>query len=242
MSAANDDRLQAGPVRESSLHLQKRVEERFPGAGISRVAGRVAEVCARAEKKAASLGSANWPLRLLMTLLIAVVVGTAGWAAWSIPLAHETRNDLASFVQFVEAGIGALVFCGAFVIFLASLERRWKRGRALRALHELRSLAHIVDMHQLTKDPEKLLFKGPDTPSSPKQDMSAFQFSRYFDYCTEMLAFLSKVAALYVEHLDDGEVLAAVDQIETLTNGLARKIWQKMMLLESLESGRTPRL
>ena len=29
-------------------------------------------------------------------------------------------------------------------------------GRALKAIHELRSIAHIIDMHQLTKDPERI--------------------------------------------------------------------------------------
>src|SRR5258708_24597219 len=33
---------------------------------------------------------------------------------------------------------------------------RIKRARALKAMHELRSLAHIIDMHQLTKDHESL--------------------------------------------------------------------------------------
>ena len=36
---------------------------------------------------------------------------------------------------------------------------------ALRALHQFRSLAHIVDMHQLTKDPERLMSPQPHTPS-----------------------------------------------------------------------------
>ena len=43
------------------------------------------------------------------------------------------------------------------MLFLFSLEGRLKRRTALRMLHRLRSIAHVVDMHQLTKDPENVL-------------------------------------------------------------------------------------
>ncbi len=33
--------------------------------------------------------------------------------------------------------------------------------------------------------------------------------------------------------LDDDVVLAAVNEVETLTTGLSRKIWQKLMILET---------
>ena len=48
---------------------------------------------------------------------------------------------------------------GAAVLFLVTLEVRLRRQRALAAIHELRSLAHVVDMHQLTKHPEGLVRK-----------------------------------------------------------------------------------
>jgi hypothetical protein len=63
-------------------------------------------------------------------------------------------------VQFTEAGLGAIVFLGAAVLFLVTVELRMKRSRALAALHELRALAHVVDMHQLAKDPEGLVRRG----------------------------------------------------------------------------------
>jgi hypothetical protein len=37
-----------------------------------------------------------------------------------------------------------------------SLPNRLTRGRLLALLHRLRSLAHVVEMHQLTNDPERL--------------------------------------------------------------------------------------
>jgi hypothetical protein len=51
-------------------------------------------------------------------------------------------------------------------------------------------MAHIVDMHQLTKDPEQLVGGGPRTRSSPKRTMTPFQLARYLDYSTELLAIM----------------------------------------------------
>jgi len=92
----------------------------------------------------------------------------------------------------------------------------------------------IVDMHQLTKDPDNVLARGPDTASSPKRTLTAFELTRYLDYCTELLAIISKVAALYVQQFDDPVTLSAVNDVEELTNGLSRKIWQKIMILDRI--------
>ncbi len=110
---------------------------------------------------------------------------------------------------------------------------RIKRKRALKAIHELRALAHVIDMHQLTKDPEQLLSRVKGTPSSPKRTLSAPELIRYLDYCSEMLSLIGKLAALYVQKFDDPVALAAVNEVEDLTTGLSRKIWQKIMILNA---------
>ena len=63
--------------------------------------------------------------------------------------------------------------------------------------------------------------------------MSAFELNRYLDYCTEMLSLSGKVAALYIQHFEDPEAVSAVNDLEDLTSGLSRKIWQKIMVLPS---------
>ena len=172
----------------------------------------------------------NWPLRLLGALLAAASVGLLLYAGSSL---RATRPEtFQGFIELLEPALGSAVFIGAFLLFVWSLEIRWKRRRALAALHELRSLAHVVDMHQLTKDPERSRGAGPDTESSPKRELTPFLLGRYLDYCGELLALLSKVAALYAQAFEDDVALTAVDQIEGLTTGLQRKIWQKIMLLD----------
>jgi hypothetical protein len=110
-------------------------------------------------------------------------------------------------------------------VFLVTLETRLKRSRAVAAILELRSLAHIIDMHQLSKDPDAPTGAGGVAYTRP-------ELLRYLRYCTEMLALVSKIGQLYVEDFSDGTTLAAVDQCENLATGLSQKIWQKIVILE----------
>ncbi len=87
----------------------------------------------------------------------------------------------------------------AGLFFLISLETRFKRRRALSAIHELRAVAHVVDMHQLTKDPERLLPDWVPSEHSPKMSLNAFELGRYLDYCNELLSLIGKLAAVYVQ-------------------------------------------
>lgn len=182
--------------------------------------------------RAARLGRPNIPLRIGTWALIAVIVFIAGQAVLHFNL--STRwDDIAEFLKQSQA-IQNVVFLGVAVLFLANVDTRIKRHRALAAIHELRSIAHIVDMHQLTKDPDQFLAGGAATSSSPHRAMTRFELSRYLDYCTELLSLTSKVAALYVQDFQDPVVLDAVNDVENLTTGLSRKIWQKITILDSL--------
>lgn len=91
-------------------------------------------------------------------------------------------------------------------------------------------------MHQLTKSPEAAVAPSADTASSPKRTLSAFELSRYLNYCSELLSLIGKISALYSQTLDDPVVLNAVDDIEDLTTELSQKIWQKITLLDLLKS------
>ena len=52
--------------------------------------------------------------------------------------------------------------------------------------------------------------------------------------CSELFSLTGKVAAVYVEAIDDPPVLAAAGEIETLCTGLSRKVWQKINVLQTL--------
>jgi len=115
-----------------------------------------------------------------------------------------------------------------------TLETRMKRHHALKALRDLRSLAHIIDMHQLTKDPERITEPTSDTTRLHKRPQNPAELIRYLDHCSDLLALISKIAALYVQDFEDPVTLNAVNEIENLTNGLSRKIWQKIMIFDRI--------
>lgn len=232
---AESNRRLLDPARiiETAAQLQRRIGERFPGSGLSRVAEDLLAIARESAVRAEEFDRPNVPLRVVIGSLVCGIVAFLVISIKSVQHTEHLLDDLSNFVQFLEAAIGGLVFIGAAILYLISLENRLKLARALNAIRELRALAHIVDMHQLTKDPERLLH-GPSTPSSPKRQMTPFQLSRYLDYCIELLAVTGKIGALYVQNFPDREALAAVEQVETLTTGLSRSIWQKMMILGQL--------
>jgi hypothetical protein len=213
--------------------LERRVGERFPDSGLRKLCLELQSVARDAQRRVETIAEPNRPLRIGVGLLITAVLAIVFSALLSLHL-PATVNDFGSFAQALDAGINDVIFLGIAIFFHVSLERRIKRRRALRALHELRSLAHIVDMHQLTKGPERASITAAegDTPSSPKRTLTPFELSRYLDYCSELLSLVSKIAALYVQRFEDEVVLSAVNDLESLTSGLSRKIWQKIMILD----------
>ena len=120
------------------------------------------------------------------------------------------------------------------MFFLITWETRLKRRRALDAVHELRALAHIIDMHQLTKDPELVCQPQPaDDRSSPPRDMTRLRarpLPRLLQ--RDALDRVSKIGGALRAELPRRHALAAVDEVESLTTGLSRKIWQKIMILD----------
>lgn len=227
--------LQSDQVVETVVKLERRISERFPDANLRHVASELVTMAREATARAHRIGRPNVPLRLLQWLLIGCCLGLVGWVVRQVRISDDVLK-LDQFVQTVDSSLATMVFIGAAVAFVSSWELRLKRRKALIAIHELRSMAHIVDMHQLTKDPERLLQGGPATPSSPRRTMSPFELGRYLDYCSELLSMISKTAAIYVQEFPDSVALDAVNEITSLTSGLSRSIWQKIMLLDRIQT------
>lgn len=215
--------------------LNRRVGERFPHSGLFGVSKQLLAVAHQSKERAQYVAQPLYWIRVTIGLLIVlIVVGVIGMAGAIASINFGALQfDFFDFIQAVEAGINDIIFLGAGIFFLVTIEVRYKRRRALQALNELRAIAHVIDMHQLTKDPEYVLGRGAATPSSPERTMSAYELGRYLDYCSEMLALAGKLAALYTQRFDDGVVLDSVNEIESLTTDLSRKIWQKLMILHA---------
>ena len=220
----------ATKVVATIARLSDRIEERFPSAGLSRTCRDLLAVARDARHRAEQISEPNLWIRCGVWTLLGIVAAGLLVTVTSLEVPRE-RMGLVEFVLVLESGINDVVLIAAAVVFLVTVESRLRRRRGLRAIHELRSIAHVIDMHQLTKDPERILSSVPNTPHSPKRTMGPAELGRYLDYCSEMLSLTGKVGAIYVANFDDPVLLAAVNEVEHLTTGLSRKIWQKLTLL-----------
>jgi hypothetical protein len=212
--------------------LRNRVHERFGERGLFRVCGQLLEIAKVDTRRAVSIGRRYFWLRLLIVLTLAAA-GAVVWRVAPLLTSATPASDLSAVLQGIEAAANLTILTGVAIIFLVRLEIRLKRRRALDALHELRSIVHVIDMHQLTKDPSKFIVGG-NTPSSPPLELNEFQMTRYLDYCSEMLSLTSKVAVVFGQTLDDPAVAEVVSDIERISAGLSQKIWQKIMILQEL--------
>ena len=227
--------LKAEFVVKTLATLHARIAERFPASGLADVAGDLVETAQTTAERARSISRPYLLLRALTFALFAAGVALLAWAGSRVDWQGALGADLLALIEALESVVNLVILLAAGVWFLMTLEQRLKRGRVLEDLHELRGFAHVVDMHQLTKDPTTILSKGQRTTSSPRREMSRFQLTRYLEYCAEMLSLIGKLAALYAERTPDTEVLGAVNDVEDLCTSLGRKIWQKITILSALE-------
>jgi hypothetical protein len=226
--------LREDKLLETAGQLEKRIAGRFPDSGLSKVASEVVQITRESLVRAERIRRPNVPLRIgLGVLAVLAVVGVV----LALPTAEEQISALRKVLNFLDATKGGAVYLGIIALFLITLEVRLKRRRALRAIHELRAVAHIIDMHQLTKDPDRL--GDADAPlMTSGRVLTADDMGRYLHFCTELLALVSKIGQLYVQDFPDSIALAAVDHFENLATGLAQKIWQKIMILDQIRPER----
>lgn len=211
--------------------LKMRIEERFPHRNLPNVCEHLEQIAINAKTNADAIDKPIWSLRAGVIVLIVFAIGALLFSLSNVNYSKLGIDTFADVVSVFESGLNQIILMFAGIFFLVSLETRIKRNKTLRILYKLNSLIHVIDMYQLTKDPERLLKNWKYTKSSPKECMSAFELVRYLDYCSEMLSLVSKVASLHIQNNNDPEMIKAVNNIEILTTGLARKIWQKIMII-----------
>ena len=229
--------LSAEKVIDTIDTLSLRVVERFPDSGLEQVSS---ELAATARRCAAESDRLRNPVLAIRTLVFSIWIAGGVALLWLAFGLHYDglRLEATSLVQVLEPAMNLAVLVGIGVISLGRLEEQWKRSKALEYLHELRSIAHVVDMHQLTKDPYRSSL--PATQSSPKVILKGPLLERYLDYCSEMLSLTAKLAALFAQSTKDPEVAAGASDIEQLTTALSRKIWQKIIAFDRFERSQAP--
>lgn len=230
LKSTNYKSLDPKEVLKTAGELSARVADRFPGSGLLGISKELEGVAGRMEGRAAELKKPKVVLRAGI-LLVCVV---AALAAAKLAVMIRASDDIFSLPQFIQSlgsGLEGLAIMTAFAFFLAAIERRSRRSAALKFLSELRSMAHIIDLHQTKK--ENL---GPDigpTKNSPRRDLDDPRLSRYLEYCSEMLSIIGMVGSYYAQELGDEDFLESVDQLTDLTNGMASRILQKKASIRS---------
>jgi hypothetical protein len=161
---------------------------------LSKVAVEIIQITKEAIGRAEAINRPNRWLRAGQMVLVLIAV--AGVLAY-----FQTHSDQKSLwqtvLEFLDVTKGSAAILAATAIFFFTPETRLKRRRALKAVHELRAMAHLIDMHQLIKDPDRL--GHPTDPISVAgRPIVAEEMGRYLHFCTELLAIVSKVGQLYV--------------------------------------------
>jgi hypothetical protein len=201
--------------------MGRQIDTYFPDRNLTKVSSSIIEF---AERHTADLHVIDRPNRYIQ-LLIGSAMSTmlALVMYWMYELfIHNDGSGMIFELQDLDAFINILIFGSAATWFLLNWQAKSKRSFIIHRINELRSFAHVIDMHQLTKDP---FFDD-------EMDMSDDDLIRYLDYCGDLLSCCSKLAATYLEHTDDEMVVQCVNEFESLTGRFNRKIWQKITILD----------
>jgi hypothetical protein len=229
-------RIEGGDVIATSQNLSARVIERFPESGLANVAAQTATIAADTVGRASRLGQPRWKLRVGALLGCGAVFAVAVVFAVNVGReANTTGSQGIAWIQIIESAVNDVIFVALTIGFLTQVESRIKRAEALRSIRTLRSLAHVIDLHQLDKDP--LRFRQnelPPTTSSSPIELTQVELERYLQYCVELLSIVGVLAAVHAQELSDPVVVAATGDIESLTVGLSQKIWSKLQVSRSV--------
>lgn len=223
--------LDPARISSTAVEIGRRIGEQFPGSGLSAVSTTLCGLADASTDRVARLSRPHWWIRAPVGVMVIGMVAIVVFALLRIRMTAGA-GSWAEIAQGLEASVSNVVFFGVAIFFLLSLESRAKRRLALRGLNELRSIAHVIDMHQLTKDPPASRPPG----AMSEVTMSRVEMAQYLDYCSELLAVTSKLAALHIQAFSDPVVADSVNGIQALTLGLSGKIWQKIMILDLVGS------
>lgn len=220
--------LESNEIIETIYEVGQRIAQRFPKSDLAAVCDELLVIAKETEAKSEYVNAPNYPLRAIIVALIAAL----GIVLFFVVRAVQLRPgdvELFGLFQGLEAGTNLIIFISVAIFFLFSLESRMARSRSLSDLNEIRSIVHVIDMHQLSKDPSALL--GSDAAHG----MSRADLTRYLGYCSNLLSLAAKLAALYAQKLPDAIVIDAASDIQNLASGFSLKLWQKIAILESYE-------
>ena len=225
MNENNFDEIQASKVTGTIDILAKRIEERFPGSNLAQVCDKLRQVSCEAEAKAAEIQGSKpathtrFAIVLLIALLLIVAIIIASY--------FDDRSDILQLIDIIITFFIAAIGVASYFWYY---DRHERRKKVLPELNRLRNIAHVVDIHQLKKDPSRLYWIKDHSENENR--LPPKETARYLEYCSEMYSLIGKIAAFYGQQTDDAVIISGVNEIELFTTGLSRKTWQKLIVMQ----------
>jgi len=220
-------------IEKTIDRLSMRISERFPNSGLGNTCKDFHQFTHDSQEYIGWIEQPIFWIRATTFSVIAISIISIIYGFTLIDF--SVKNTLSELATVAEASINNIILLGAAFFFLFTLESRFKRIKAIKLLNKVRGFAHVVDMHQLTKDPHSIK-DHIITENSPERKLSEFELQRYLDYSSEFLSLVGKVAALYSQRLPDEIVVQSSSEIENLCSNINNKIWQKLMILSIEET------
>jgi hypothetical protein len=219
-------------IQETIEKLYFRINDRFPNSGLSNVCKILHTISLETNNTLKWIAKPNYLIRCGTYAIIIIIALMTTYSVSIINVTAETLG-ISDLIQMTSSALQGLAIAGAGLLFIVTFENRRKRKKIISAINRLRCIAHIIDSHQLTKDPDSISKISMPTTHSPKRTLNKYQLSRYLNYCSEMLSLTSKLGFLYVQKFPDPIATNVVNDLEELTTGLSRKIWQKIIIINS---------
>lgn len=227
---AYQDRIQHEKIVASLAQLAQRIEERFPNSGLLQLTQEIQSEVKGIPDSFVVISQSPRAFGFFKFLVIALVIGAIAGMVSQIEMTQDFWTA-GVFSQVLASLVQLAVYVGILILFVFTFEKKVKTKKALACMNAYREFAHLIDLHQLAKDPTTFLKNYQPSSASRKNDLGKFLMSRYLAYCNELLSFLGKATALYVHQFPFEPLMSAADQIEDLTTGLSIRIWQKNSVL-----------
>src|SRR5258708_3864149 len=116
-----DRGLNAEFIVQTIVQLCDRVEERFPGSGLSKVAAELHTIGTQAVERAAGIARPNLPLRISMFILVVLLLSIMVATVLQLNISGRPQT-WAEFIQGFDSALNAIVLIGGAILFLFTVE------------------------------------------------------------------------------------------------------------------------
>ena len=236
MKSNHSTSLQAEKIEKAIDDLEQGIKEILPGRKIADVCQDLKEVIYEAKKKSLRNKTQSFTRKKFVKLFLIAALILLATSFITLGLSYllnflGSNIGLEEGLQLTDTAITLLLPSIAYIFYRLKDNIKTYRSEVLQDLHKLRMLSHIIDVKQLNKTPEWLDWKEQQSKHGRKLDRPEKAF--YLEFCSQMQSLIGKIAVLYIRDVNDPALITAVNEIETLTTGLSRKTWQKLMLMQN---------